>query len=84
MLETIFGIVIIALALILVAAVLFQSGKEKGLSGTIVGGAESPLAKSKKAKQDAFLNTLTTILSIVFAVIAVVMYIYIATSLHTH
>ena len=83
-LEWILGIVIIVLAAILVVAVLFQSSKEKGLSGSIVGGSDSFGTKSKKAKRDAQLNTLTTVLSIVFAVLAVALYIYVATTTHTH
>ena len=81
-LELVLGIVLIVLAAFLVVAVLFQSGKEKGLSGSIVGGADTFGGKSKKAKKDALLNTLTTILSIVFAVLAVVLYIYIASQGH--
>ena len=77
--EFVLGIVIIILAAILVVAVLFQSGKEKGLSSSIAGGADSFGGKSKKAKLDKQLNTLTTILSIVFAVLAVVLYIYAST-----
>ena len=77
MIEIILGIVLIVLAAILVVAVLFQSGKERGLSGSIVGGADSFGGKSKKAKRDSLLNKLTTILSIVFAVLAVVLYIYV-------
>ena len=76
--EIIFGIIIIAMAAVLVATVLMQSGKEKGLSGSIVGGGDSFFGKSKKAKKDALLNTVTTVLSIVFAVLTVVMYIVIA------
>ena len=78
-LEIVLGIVLIVLAAVLVVAVLFQSGKEKGLSGSIVGGAESFGGKSKKAKKDAMLNKLTTVLTIVFAVVAVVLYIYVTT-----
>ncbi len=82
MIEWILGGAIIVLAAVLVVAVLFQSGKEKGLSGSIVGGADTFGGKSKKAKRDAQLNMLTTILSIVFAVLAVVLYIYIAANGH--
>ena len=71
------GILIIVLAIVLVVAVLFQSGKEKGLSSTIAGGADNFGGKSKKAKMDAQLNTLTTILSIVFAVLSVVLYLFV-------
>lgn len=77
--EIIFGIIIMLMAAFLVVAVLMQSGKEKGLSGSIVGSGDSFFGKSKKAKQDAFLSTITTILSIVFAVLTIVMYIVIAT-----
>ena len=83
MIEWIFGILIIVLAAILVVAVLFQSGKEKGLSSSIAGGSDNFGGKSKKAKLDSQLNTITTVLSIVFAVLAVALYIYITTT-HTH
>ena len=83
-LEWIFGIVLVLMAGVLVYAVLRQPSKQQGLSGTIVGGAESFSGKSKQAKKEAFFSTLTTILSIVFAVIAVAMYIYVASTLHTH
>lgn len=82
--EWIFGIILVVLAGVLVVTVLLQSGKEKGLSGTIVGGADSFGGKSKKAKQDATLNKITTVLTIVFAVVAVALYIYVATATHTH
>ena len=73
--EVILGILIIIMAIVLVVSVLFQSGKEKGLSSTITGGADSFGGKSKKAKLDAQLNTVTTVLSIAFAVLSVVLYI---------
>ena len=82
--EWILGGIIIIAAIVLVLAVLFQSGKEKGLSGSIVGSADAFGGKSKKAKRDAQLNTLTTVLTVVFAVLAVALYIYVATSTHTH
>ena len=83
--ELIFGILIIIMAAVLVVAVLFQSGKEKGLSGSIVGSADTFGGKAKKAKRDALLSKLTTILAIAFAVLAVVLYIYVATHMtHTH
>ena len=77
--EIIFGIILIVMTVFLVVAVLMQSGKEKGLSGSIVGSGDSFFGKSKKAKQDAFLSTVTTVLSVIFAVLTVVMYIVIAT-----
>ena len=46
-----------SLALILV--VLFQSGKESGLSGAISGSAETYLSKNKKGGLDQTLATAT-------------------------
>lgn len=77
-LEIILGIVITAIAAILVVCVLFQSGKEKGLSGSIAGSAEGFFSKNKIQTRDKILGRITTVLSLVFAVAAVVMYIYIA------
>jgi len=73
--EIILGILIIVMAIVLIVAVLFQSGKEKGLSSSITGGADNFGGKSKKAKLDAQLNAITTVLSIAFAVLSVVLYI---------
>ena len=49
--------VIASLALILV--VLFQSGKESGLSGAISGSSETYLSKNKKGGLDQTLATAT-------------------------
>ena len=49
--------VIASVALILV--VLFQSGKESGLSGAISGSAETYLSKNKKGGLDQTLATAT-------------------------
>lgn len=49
--------VIASLALILV--VLFQSGKQSGLSGAISGSAETYLSKNKKGGLDQTLATAT-------------------------
>ncbi len=77
--EITFGIILMALAAVLVVAVLLQSGKEKSLSGTIVGGAETFFGKNKSKQKDKTLSAITTVLSILFAVMTVVMYIIIAT-----
>ena len=82
--EIVGGIIIILMAAFLVFAVLMQSGKDKRLSGAIVGGAETFFGKTKAQRWDKVLSTLTTIISIVFAILAVVMYIYIATVTDTH
>lgn len=77
-LEIALGIVITVIAAILVVCVLFQSGKEKSLSGSIAGSAEGFFSKNKIQTRDKILSRITTVLSIVLVVIVVVMYIYIA------
>ena len=74
MLETILGIILLVLAVAIVALVLFQSGKDKKLSGSIAGGAETFFGKSKAATSDKALTVVTTILTIVFAVVVLAMY----------
>ncbi len=73
--ETIMGILLIIMAIFLVIAVLMQHGKDHQLSGTIAGGAENFFGKTKGKKIDKTLGNLTTIVSIVFVVILLVLYI---------
>ncbi len=71
----IFGGLLIAISLFLVIAVLLQSSKSKGISGTIAGGAETFFGKNKGKSIDKKLMILTTIVSIVFVVLVLVVYI---------
>ena len=77
--EIILGVALIVVAVLLVAAVLCQSSKEKGLSGAIGGGngSESFFSKSGVATRDKVLSRLTIVLSAIFVVLAVAMYIYV-------
>lgn len=77
-LEIVLGIVILVLSVILVACVLMQSGKDKRLSGSIAGGAETFFGKTKGKSTDKIFSRLTTILSFVFVIVMVIMYILIA------
>lgn len=72
--EIIIGIALLLMAVFLVAAILMQSGKDKRLSGTIAGGAETFFGKEKASTMDKMLSKVTTIVAIVFAVLVVVMY----------
>ncbi|MBQ8398268.1 MAG: preprotein translocase subunit SecG [Clostridia bacterium] len=76
-LEIIIGIVLLIMAIFLVAAILMQSGKDKRLSGTIAGGAETFFGKSKASTMDKMLSKVTTIVAIVFAVLVLVLYVII-------
>ncbi|MBQ3125426.1 MAG: preprotein translocase subunit SecG [Clostridia bacterium] len=73
-LEIIIGIVLLIMAIFLVAAILMQSGKDKRLSGTIAGGAETFFGKTKASTMDKMLSKVTTIVAIVFAVLVLVLY----------
>lgn len=59
--------VIASLALIVV--VLFQSGKEAGLSGVIAGNSETYLTKNKKASMDKILSSATKWVALVWALL---------------
>ncbi|MBQ7383406.1 MAG: preprotein translocase subunit SecG [Clostridia bacterium] len=78
-LEIVLGIVIMVFAVTLIFMVLMQSGKDKRLSGSIAGGAETFFGKSKGKTTDKLLSRLTTVLAFVFGIIAVAMYIMIST-----
>lgn len=77
-LEIILGIIIIALAAVLIALVLLQSGKDKRLSGTIAGAAETFFAKGKSKTRDKILARITTVMSFVFVILVVAFYIAVA------
>ncbi len=56
------------LCIALIAAVVLQSGKGGGLSGSIGGGAESVLGGKKKGL-DEYLSKITMVLGVLFAVV---------------
>ena len=55
---------VVSLALILV--VLFQSGKEAGLSGALAGNSDTYLSKGKGASMDKILATATKWVALVW------------------
>ena len=63
--------VIASLALILV--VLFQSGKEAGLSGALAGGSETYLSKNKMGGLDKKLAASTKWIALVWVVLTLVL-----------
>jgi preprotein translocase subunit SecG len=73
--EITFGVILCVMAVALITCVLLQSGKEKSLSGTIAGAAESFFSKSKGKTKDKIFSRVTTILSFVFAALVVVVYV---------
>ena len=76
--EIVFGILLLVMAVFLVIAVLLQSGKDKNLSGSIAGGAETFFGKTKGSTWDKILSKLTTVMAIVFIVVVIAMYIIVS------
>lgn len=73
--ELVMGIVMMVLALFIVVLVLMQQGKDKKLSGTIAGGADTYYSKGKKHSRDTILSRLTVAAAIVFGLLVVAMYV---------
>ena len=72
------SIILIVLAVALVVCVLMQSGKDKSLSSTITGGAsESFFSKGKSRTKEKMLSRITTILAVVFAIVTVLLVIWV-------
>lgn len=72
------GIALMVMGVFLIIAVLLQSGKDKGLSGTISGNTDTFFSKSKSRTFDKILSKLTLVISIIFAILVVVLYLYVS------
>ena len=72
--EIVLGIILLVSALFLIVAVLMQQDKQKGLSGTISGGADTFFGKNKGKTNEKKLSMATMIVAIVFVVVVVAMY----------
>ena len=77
--EIALGIVLMILSVALVICVLMQSGKDKKLSSTITGSADTFFSKGKSQTKDKILVRVTTVLAIVFCILAFVAGIVIMT-----
>lgn len=70
-----FQIALLIVGLVLTIAVLMQHGKSYGLSGTIAGGAETFFGKEKGRVYDKYISRATTVLGIVFVVLALLTFL---------
>lgn len=61
----------VVLCLILIVVVLFQSGNQRGLSGSIAGGAETFFGKNKGRTLDAKLKKWTSVIAALFLVTSI-------------
>ncbi len=69
--QYVLGSILLVLAIALVIIVLQQTGKEKGLSGTIAGGSDTYFGKSGGNSKEKILTKLTIIGSALFVVVAI-------------
>ncbi|MGQ9531700.1 MAG: preprotein translocase subunit SecG [Desulfotomaculales bacterium] len=65
----------VLVCILLIGAVLLQSGRSAGLSGSIAGGAEA-LFGGKKKGLDEFFDRLTVGLALVFGLLSLVMVVW--------
>ncbi len=73
MLTTALTIVHVILCVVLITIVLMQSGSEKGLSGSIGGGAETFFGKNGGRTLDALLAKCTSAVAVLFIVTSIVL-----------
>ena len=67
--------ILLASALFIIIAVIFQNSADEGLSGTIAGGNETFYGKEKSAHTDKLWFRLTLVVSIVFVVAVLLAYV---------
>ncbi len=73
-LELVFGIIILVVAVGVSVLILVQSGKDKRLSGSIAGAAETFFGKSKSAGNDKKITIITAVVAGLFAVLTLALY----------
>ena len=72
--QTAVAILHIVIAVALIVVVLFQTGKDTGLSGVIGGESSSSFyGKNKGKTKDAMLAKLTTVLAILFLITSLIL-----------
>ena len=69
--QLVLGAILIILAAVMVVLVLKQTGKEKGLSGTIAGGAETYFGKNQGQSADKKLSKVTIALMVLIVLVTV-------------
>lgn len=73
--QYIIGAILLLLTIVLVALILKQTGKDKGLSGTLSGGADTFFSRSGGSKQEKLLFKLTIVFTVLFAILLIAMVI---------
>ena len=74
-LEIVIGCILLAFSVFIVIAVSLQQGKDKSLSGTIAGGADTFFSNQKANTGDKILKIATPVIASIFTLIVIVMYV---------
>ena len=72
-LKTVLIVIEVLCSIALIAVVLFQSGKEAGLSGALTGGSDSYLSKNKKGSLDQVLASSTKWIALAWVVLTLLL-----------
>lgn len=73
--KTIVLILEVIVSVLLTVVILFQSGKEAGLSGALAGSSDSYLSKNKKGGLDQLLATSTKWIAVAWILLTLVLYL---------
>ena len=68
--HTVLMAILLVVSVLMIIAILLQSSKSSGLSGSIAGGAEQLFGKRKSRGYDSILARITVVLAVVYIVAA--------------
>ena len=71
--QYIIGGILLLLTIVLVVLILKQTGKDKGLSGTIAGGADTFFSRNGGSQKEKNLFRWTVVCSVLFVILTVVL-----------
>ena len=74
--QTALIIIHVIIAIVLIASVLMQHGKQQGLSGAIAGGAETFFGKNKGRTIDGVLKKVTAVVAVLFVISSIALAVY--------
>ena len=70
--HTVLMVILLFASIFMIVSILLQSSKSDGLSGAIAGGAEQLFGKKKSNTYDALLSKVTTVSSIAYIILTLV------------
>ncbi|MBR4150149.1 MAG: preprotein translocase subunit SecG [Firmicutes bacterium] len=71
--RTFLMVVLAVVSIVLIVAVIFQSGSSAGLSGSITGGAEQLFGKKKSKGYEVILSKATVVSAVVFIICSLIL-----------